>query len=62
MLLDKGKIFSSTYNMKEKNPKNYVGEGHQMRWGNMRKMCGPKLSGYILVLPILQSQTFNLLT
>jgi hypothetical protein len=25
-------------------------------------MCGPKLSGYILMLPILQSQIFNLLT
>lgn len=32
-----------------------------MRWRNMRKMCGPKLSGYILMLPILQSQNFNLL-
>lgn len=62
MLLDERKShFSSTYpNLKETEPK-IMEEKHQIGWRNMRKICGPKLSGYILMLPILPSQNFNLL-
>lgn len=47
--------FSSTYPNLKIEPK-IGGKKHQMGWRNMRKICGPKLSGYILMLPILQSQ------
>lgn len=66
MLLDKGKknLKHILRTWKRKHPKKCVEE--DTRWGggmrNMRMMCGPKLSGYILMLPILQSQNFNLLT
>lgn len=63
MLLDKGKISlqAHTQRWRRKSPKS-IEEGHQMRWRNRRMMVGPKLSAYILMLPILQSQIFNLLT
>lgn len=62
MLLDKVKYLRKHILKHEGEKPKSIEEGHQMRWRNMRMMCGPKLSGYILMLPILQSQNFNLLT
>lgn len=62
MLLDKRKSrFSSTYSKLEGDWTQY--DGGNTKWGGgVWERCGPKLSDYILMLPILQSQNFNLLT
>lgn len=61
MLLDKRKShFSSTYlDLEETEPK--IMEEETPNGVEEYEICGPKLSGYILMLPILPSQNFNLL-